>query len=83
MKTITTGEQIVPFKEFRLDAQKYIDAVGRGASFLVMRRSRPIFRMEPVAEQWETLDLRDKKGRGMPIEKFIKILETNIKKAKK
>lgn len=74
MKTIITEEQIVPFKEFRLDAQKYIDQVSKGKSFLIMRRSRPIFRMEPVEEQWETLDLRDKNGEGMPAKKFLKIL---------
>jgi antitoxin (DNA-binding transcriptional repressor) of toxin-antitoxin stability system len=83
MKTITYKEQIVNFKEFRLNAQKYIDAVDKGASFLVMKRSQPIFRMEPVTEQWETLDLRDGKGNGMSADKFLKILQSNIKKAKK
>jgi len=82
MKTITREEQIVPFKDFRLNSQKYINAVGRGESFLVMKRSRPIFRMEPVRERWESLDLRDKKGNGMPAEKFLKILRAYNKKHK-
>lgn len=75
MKTITHKEQIVTFKDFRLDAQKYIDAIGKGASFLVMKRSRPVFRMEPVGEQWETIgDFTSMKGGGVSAKKLLKIL---------
>lgn len=76
MKTITHKEQIVNFKEFRLNAQKYIDAVDKGASFLVMKRSRPIFRLEPVAEQWETIgDFTTMKGGGISAKKLLERLQ--------
>jgi len=40
-------EKIIGFKDLRENADKYIDAVARGRSFTVVRRSRPIFKMTP------------------------------------
>jgi antitoxin (DNA-binding transcriptional repressor) of toxin-antitoxin stability system len=46
---------IIGFKDFRLHAQKYIDAVKKGRSFVVVRRSKPIFKISaPETEDtWE------------------------------
>lgn len=52
---ITQQPKIVAFKDFRLNAQNYIDKVAAGESFVVVKRSRPAFRMEPIEEQWETV----------------------------
>jgi len=40
-------EKIIGLKELRLKADSYIAQVKKGQSFLVMRRSRPVFRISP------------------------------------
>lgn len=76
MNTKFTKEQIVPFKEFRLNAPKYIKALENGASFLVMKRSRPAFRLEPVSEVWETIgDFSKMKAGGVSAKKLIQALK--------
>ncbi len=80
-RKMTTKEQIVPFKEFRLNAKKYIDALEKGASFLVVKRSRPVFRLEPVEEVWETIgDFRSMPGGGISAKKLAAILRKSLKK---
>ncbi|MCX6068476.1 MAG: type II toxin-antitoxin system prevent-host-death family antitoxin [Chloroflexi bacterium] len=69
----TTNSNIIALKEFRLNAQKYIDASEKGHSFIVVKRSRPVFRIEPIAEQWETIADFSDIG-GIPINKFLKAL---------
>jgi len=69
-------EQIVGLKEFRLNADKYIKALEKGKSFLVMKRSRPAFRLEPVDEVWETIgDFSSMRGGGVDARKLMKILK--------
>ena len=49
-------ENLIGFKELREHADTYITAVQKGRSFIVMRRSKPIFRISPPdegAEAWE------------------------------
>lgn len=77
---MTTKEQIVPFKEFRVNAEKYISAIEKGASFLVMKRSKPIFRLEPVDGIWETIaDFSEMKGGGVDAKVLLKALK-NLRK---
>lgn len=71
-KTPTTN--IIALKEFRLNTKKYIDASAQGHSFIVVKRSRPVFRIEPMEEQWETIADFSKTG-GIPIETFLKELK--------
>ena len=72
---------IIGFKEFRLNADKYINAVRRGKFFTVVRRSTPIFNITPVDEWgdegvWESVvDFRNKKGKGIKTEDLLKILK--------
>lgn len=80
---------IINFKELRENAEVYIRAVENGESFLVMRRSTPIFKITPVDEwgdegQWETvLDFTKIKKGGVPIEDVIKMLrKTNGSRSK-
>ncbi|OGI71602.1 hypothetical protein A3J61_01655 [Candidatus Nomurabacteria bacterium RIFCSPHIGHO2_02_FULL_38_15] len=74
--TMNIKDQIVPFKEFRLNAPKYIKALEAGASFLVMKRSRPAFRLEPVFEVWETIgDFSKLRGGGISAKKLAKALQ--------
>ena len=57
---------------------KYADQVQKGASFIVMKRSKPLFRISPIDEDdgWETVtDFTKYKKGGMPAEDVIKALE--------
>lgn len=72
---------IVGLKELRTNMEKYIEAVDKGTSFTVLRRSKPIFRIEPAVDEfgqpldgWETFDFRDDNGDGITAEKFLKLL---------
>lgn len=85
MSKKTLAENIIGFKELRLNASKYIAKVKKGESFLVMQRSTPIFKMTPVDEWgdegvWSTvLNFSKTKRGGIPIEKIIE----RFKKIKK
>ena len=51
---------IIGLKELRENTERYISHVKKGRSFLVVRRSKPIFRVSPVDEWgdegvWETV----------------------------
>ena len=73
--------QIIGLKDLRENTQKYVDAAARGKSFVVVRRSKPIFRVEPVDEwgdegTWKTLiDFTKIKKGGVPIREVIESLE--------
>ncbi len=72
---------IINFKELRENAEVYIREVEKGKSFLVMRRSQPIFKITPVDEwgdggEWTTvLDFSKEKRGGIPAKKLLKIIQ--------
>ena len=72
---------IIGFKDLRLNADKYINAVGKGKAFTVVRRSRPIFKMIPVDEwgdegKWETVvDFTKFRKSGVKAEEVIASLK--------
>lgn len=69
------NSNIIALKEFRLNAQKYIDASAMGQSFIVVKRSHPVFRIEPVEEKWETvLDFSSLSAGGISADKLLKKL---------
>ena len=41
----------IALKEFRENTQKYISEIGKGKSFIVFRRSKPVFKIAP-ADTW-------------------------------
>ncbi|MCX6819948.1 MAG: type II toxin-antitoxin system prevent-host-death family antitoxin [Candidatus Adlerbacteria bacterium] len=58
MNTKSTKQTTVGLKELRENMEKYIDAVDKGDSITVFRRSTPIFRLMPVDSEemgWETV----------------------------
>ncbi len=82
MSTKTIKSNIIGFKEFREHADKYINAVGKGRAFTVVRRSKPIFNITSPAYEvdeegvWEKIaDFRDKNGRGIEAGKLLKMLK--------
>lgn len=48
---------IVGLKELRENIDTYIAEVGKGKSFVVVRKSKPVFKIVPSEseEQWETV----------------------------
>ncbi|OGY29410.1 MAG: hypothetical protein A3F35_02650 [Candidatus Woykebacteria bacterium RIFCSPHIGHO2_12_FULL_45_10] len=75
-KGITKQPTIIALKDFRLNAQSYINAVTKGESFVVVKRSRPAFRMEPVEEQWErVVDFTKINKSGVDANKILSALK--------
>lgn len=48
---------LVGLKELRKDVDAYISQVKKGKSFIVVRRSQPVFKISPpdTEEMWETV----------------------------
>jgi len=68
-------ENIIGLKEFRADVPKIAGKVARGESFIVVKRSRPIFKVSPVDEEdtWETvIDFTKIKKGGLDIKDILR-----------
>lgn len=51
-------KNLIALKEFRRNTNRYISEVKKGKTFLVLRRSKPIFTLsspDEEAELWETI----------------------------
>ena len=46
-------EDTVGLKELRQDFEKYATIVKKGKTLIVIKRSRPVFRLAPLEEEWE------------------------------
>ncbi len=46
-------ENIIALKELRLNMEKYANEVKSGKSFIVLKQSKPIFKLSPVEESGE------------------------------
>ncbi len=85
MITKTTQPNIIGLKELRLNIEKYIKMIEKGHSFVVMRKSDPVFKLEPVDKwgdegTWETVaDFRSLPEGGVPIDIFIEKLKAATK----
>ena len=47
-----TTEKIIGLKVLRENMEKYIGEVRRGKSFVVVRRSQPVFKVTPAVDEW-------------------------------
>ncbi len=73
MKTSNT----VSLKQLREEFPKYIEAVEKGQSFTVIKRSKPIFQIGPVADegQWQTIaDFTEIDSKGVAVDDILKEL---------
>ncbi len=72
-------ENIISLKELRFKLTKYADKIEKkGESFLVLKRSRPIFKIVPVDEKttWETVvDFTEINPEGVPAKDVLKALK--------
>lgn len=67
-------KNIVGLKDLRADMQKYITEIGKGKSFTVVRRSKPIFTLSPVIEDelWENaIDFTEIQQGGVQIKDLL------------
>lgn len=66
----------VGLKELRAHMEDYIHLIEQGESILVMRRSKPIFSLQPPVEKgWEeVIDFTKLKKGGIQIEALLKRL---------
>lgn len=67
-------ENIIGLKEFRAEVPEIINKVGNGESFVVIRRSKPVFKVSPVNEEegWETvIDFTKIKKGGVDIKDIM------------
>lgn len=73
--------KIIGLKELRENTEPYIKDIEKGRSFIVVRKSKPVFKLSPVDEWgddglWETvIDFTKIDRKGVKIDKVIKALE--------
>ncbi len=68
--------KIIGLKQLREGVERYAREVGKGESFIVMRRSKPLFMLTPVdSEGWETvIDFTKLKKGGVDVRDLLKRL---------
>ena len=68
-------KQIIGLKDLRQNINKYHSAVQKGGSFIVVRKSKPLFQIAPLDDEgiWETaVDFTKIKKGGVSIEDILK-----------
>ena len=73
-KLIAYMAKIIGLRELRENVAEYVDQVAKGKSFVVVRQSKPIFKISPVDEEeaWETvIDFTKIKEGGVPVEDIV------------
>ncbi len=67
-------EEIIGVKELRQNLDQYIAQIAKGKSFMVIRRSKPVFSISPInaEENWEeVVDFTKIKKGGVKIEEVL------------
>ncbi|MFZ4631761.1 MAG: hypothetical protein ACOYL8_00970 [Patescibacteria group bacterium] len=72
-------ENMIALKELRLNIEKYANEVKNGKSFIVLKQSKPIFKLSPVEdggdERWdEVINFTKIKKGGVDIDSLLKAL---------
>lgn len=68
---------ILGLKELRENMQKYASRVEKGESFIVVKKSKPVFKLVPAEseEEWETVaDFTKINKNGVPAKEVLKVL---------
>ena len=69
-------EKIVGLKDLRENLNKYASEVKRGKNLIIVRRSKPLFKIVPLEEEWETvIDFTEINPRGVDARDVIAALE--------
>lgn len=71
-------KNIIGLKELREGVDTFISQIEKGRSFIVVRRSKPIFKISPPideAELWEpVINFTKMKKGGVPLKKILSLL---------
>lgn len=70
-------KQIIGLKDLRQNINKYYSAVQKGGSFVVARKSKPLFQIVPLDDEgiWErVVDLTKIRKGGVTIDELLKAL---------
>ena len=69
-------ENIITLKNLRENMQEYAQKVKRGRSFIVFKKSKPLFKISPVEEgRWEeVIDFTKVKNGGVNIKELLERL---------
>ena len=67
-------ENLIALKDLRLNMEKYATEVKAGKSFLVLKQSKPLFKISPVEEsgEWEeVVDFTKIKKGGVNLDELL------------
>ena len=66
-------EKLIGLKAFRENVEMYTKKVNEGQSFIILKKSRPIFKVSPIDEQgWEeVIDFTKIKKGGIRIDDLL------------
>ncbi|KKS15744.1 MAG: hypothetical protein UU71_C0016G0014 [Parcubacteria group bacterium GW2011_GWB1_41_6] len=70
-------EKIIGLKELRQNVSGYAQKIKKGQSFVVVKRSKPLFKVGPIieSEEWEeVVDFTKIKGGGVNIKEVLSCL---------
>lgn len=70
-------ESLIALKDLRLNMDKYASEVKAGKSFIVLKQSKPLFRISPIDEdsRWEeAINFTKIKKGGVNIDELLKAL---------
>jgi len=73
--------KIIGLKELRENTEEFIAQVKKGQSFVVVRKSKPVFKLSPVDEWgdegiWEQIiDFREINPKGIPVKDVLASLK--------
>jgi len=71
------AKNIVGLKELRENVEDYISRVEKGQSFIIVRKSKPVFKISSPTEEdaWEVvIDFTKISKRGIPVSKILSSL---------
>ena len=65
-------ENIVGLKELRQNLERYAVLVKKGKSIIVVRRSKPLFKISPLEEEWEqVIDFTKVRKGGVAVKELL------------
>jgi len=69
-------ENIINLKSLRENMQEYVQKVKRGQSFMVFKKSKPLFKISPIDEEYweEVIDFTKIKKGGISLKELLKRL---------
>ena len=69
-------ENIIGLKELRINMSKYVKKIAKGTSFIVFKRSKPLFKISPIGTgAWEeVIDFTKLKKRGIDPKELLQRL---------